>query len=288
MKTAPLARILLAGLALCCVLAMAAPVAVPPLAAHVTDTTATLTAQQQSTLEQMLQDFETKKGSQIAVLIVPSSAPESLEQYAMRVVVQWKLGRKNVDDGALLIIAKEDRTMRIEVGYGLEGALNDAVCKRIISDIITPKFRQADFFGGISAGLDSMLRVIEGETLPPAQQKADSEDDTASYMPVIFILAVIVGSALRALFGRLPGALLTGGICAGLAWLLVSALAGALLAGVMAFLFTLLGGGMRGLAGAYAGGRGGTGGIGGGGGFSGGGFSGGGGGFGGGGASGRW
>src|SRR5476649_388305 len=126
-----------------------AQIAVPPLTGHVTDQTATLTAEQANSLEQTLQSFEAKKGSQLAVLIVSSTAPETIEQYALRVAEQWKLGRKKIDDGAILVVAKNDRALRIEVGYGLEGPLNDATSKRIISEIITPYFKQGDFYGGI-------------------------------------------------------------------------------------------------------------------------------------------
>jgi uncharacterized protein len=264
-----------------------AQLAVPALSARVTDATAMLTAEQKATLEQILQDFEARKGSQISVLILPSTAPETIEQYSLRVVEQWKLGRKKVDDGALLIVAKNDRAMRIEVGYGLEGALNDAVCKRIISEVITPKFKEGDFFGGIRDGVGGMMRVVEGEPLPePARRVGGKVSGLGAYLPVIFILALVVGSMLRALLGRLPGAIVTGGLVAGLAWVLVGAVSLALLAGVLALLFTLFGGGMRGMVGGhYGGGFGaGSGGLGGGGG----GFGGGGGGFGGGGASGRW
>ncbi len=124
-----------------------AQVAVPPLAGRVTDQTATLTTEQMAGLEQTLRAFEAKKGSQLALLIVPSTQPETIEQYALRVAEQWKLGRKKVDDGAILVVAKIDRALRIEVGYGLEGALNDATSKRIISEIITPRFKQGDFYG---------------------------------------------------------------------------------------------------------------------------------------------
>ncbi len=143
-------RALLAALVLGASNLAPAQVAVPPLTARVTDLTNTLSAPQISTLDQTLQAFEMRKGSQIAVLIVPSTRPESIEQYGIRVVEQWRLGRKRVDDGALLIIAKDDHGVRIEVGYGLEGALNDAVCARIIREIITPHFRQGDFYGGIT------------------------------------------------------------------------------------------------------------------------------------------
>ena len=278
-----MARALLLAYALCWSLMAAAQVAVPPLSGRVTDQTATLTAAQQTTLEQTLQAFEARKGSQLAILIVPTTAPETIEQYALRVAEQWKLGRKKVDDGAILVVAKNDRALRIEVGYGLEGALNDATSKRIISEIITPRFKQGDFYGGISAGVDRIIRVIDGEPLPEPTGKPPGETaDIQQYVPVIFILALVVGGVLRTVLGRFPGALATGGAVAIVAWLLVGAVSIALVAGVLALLFTLLGGGMGGHG---IGGR--HGGFGGGG-FGGGGFGGGGGGFGGGGASGRW
>jgi uncharacterized protein len=265
-----------------------AQVPVPPLGGRVTDQAATLTGEQKSTLEQTLRSFEARKGSQVAVLIVPSTAPETIEQYALRVAERWKPGRKNVDDGALLVVAKDDRTLRIEVGYGLEGALTDAACKRIISEIIVPRFRQGDYYGGIASGVDRILRVIDGEPLPkPEERGSGRARGTGSFLPVIIILALVVGGVLHTVLGRFPGALVTGGAVSVVAWMLAGAISVALIAGVVAFLFTLMGGGL--------GGRGlGRGGIGcgfGGGGFSGGGgggFSGGGGGFGGGGASGNW
>ena len=288
MRTLPLARLLFFLSALVCACVAGAQADIPPLTARVTDLTGTLNAEQRATLEKTLQNFEEKKGSQIGVLILASTAPETIEQYSLRVVEQWKLGRKNVDDGALLIVAKNDRVMRIEVGYGLEGALGDAVCKRIISEIITPKFKQGDFLGGVSDGIDSMMRVIEGEPLPePATERGGNVFDLASYVPVIFILALVLGSILRSLLGRLPGAIVTGGVTALLAWLFVGAFSIALLAGLLALFFTLFGGGMAGLVGRHDGGR--FGGLSGGGSLGGsGGFRGGGGGFGGGGASGRW
>ena len=144
-----------------------ADVAVPPLRARVTDLTATLSAQQRAELEQTLAAFEAKKGSQLAVLIVPTTQPETVEQFAVRVEERWKLGRKGVDDGVLLLIAKEDRKLRIEVGYGLEGVLNDATAKRIIAEEIVPRFKQNDFAGGITAGVARIIRVVDGEPLPP-------------------------------------------------------------------------------------------------------------------------
>lgn len=260
-----------------------AQIAVPALSGRITDQTATLTTEQKAALEQTLQAFETRKGSQLAVLIVPTTAPETIEQYALRVAEQWKLGRKKVDDGAILVVAKTDRALRIEVGYGLEGALNDATSKRIISEIITPRFQQDDFNGGIAAGVDQIIRVIDGEPLPPAKgQPAAGIADIQQYVPVIFILALVVGGVLRSVLGRFPGALVTGGAVAVAAWLFAGALSIALGAGILALLFTLLSGGMGGHGiGGHRGGFG-TGGLGRGG------FGGGGGGFGGGGASGRW
>jgi uncharacterized protein len=285
------ARILLLALVWAMPFLVRAEVAVPPLTARVTDLTGTLSADQRQALESQLQAFEQRKGTQIGVLIVPSTAPETIEQYGIRVAEQWRLGRRNVDDGAILIVAKNDRAVRIEVGYGLEGALNDAVSNRIIEEIIVPRFRQGDFYGGISAGIDRMIRVVDGEPLPAptSREVPASGSGLLHYWPVLLLLVLIVGGFFRAILGRLPGAIVTGGVLGVLAWFMAGALGIALLAGFIGFFFTLLSGGMggaRGMGGWYGGGFGG-GGFGGGG-FGGGGFSGGGGGFGGGGASGRW
>lgn len=265
-----------------------AQAAVPPLTARVTDLTGTLTREQQAGLERMLQEFEARKGSQLAVLMVPSTAPEAIEQYALRVAEQWKIGRKKVDDGAILVVAKDDRALRIEVGYGLEGALNDATANRIIRELIVPRFREGDFYGGINAGLDRMMRVIDGEPLPaPAKSAPGAQGETFQMLPVLLILALVAGSILRAILGRFLGAAATGGAVGFVAWMLAGAMAMALLAGAVAFFFTLVGGGGRrlgGFPGMYGGGGFGRGGgWGGGGGFRGGGGT-----FGGGGASGRW
>ena len=254
------------------------------------DQTGTLTAEQKASLEQTLTTFEARKGSQLAVLMVGSTAPEAIEPYALRVAEQWKLGRKKVDDGAILVVAKSDRALRIEVGYGLEGALNDATSKRIIDEIILPRFKQQDFAGGIQAGVAQIIRVVDGEPLPQPRAKGSAGmadvGNIGQYAPILFILALVGGGVLRAALGRVPGAVVTGGAVAVVAWLLAGALSIALVAGVVALFFTLVGGGMgrHGMGGYYGGmGRGG-----GRGGYGGGGFSGGGGGFGGGGASGRW
>jgi uncharacterized protein len=268
-----------------------ADVAVPPLKGRVSDLTGTLKTEQVASLEQLLQSFEARKGSQIAVLMVPTTAPETIEQYALRVAEQWKIGRKKVDDGAILVVAKDDRALRIEVGYGLEGALNDATANRIIREVIVPRFREGDFFGGISAGVDRTIRVIDGEPLPaPAKAAPPADEGVLQILPVLLILALVAGAILRRLLGRFVGSLATGGVVGALAWLLAGALAIALLAAIVAFFFTLMSGvggsGRRyygGFPGGYGGGGWGGGGFGGGGGFSGGGGS-----FGGGGASGRW
>lgn len=285
MSTSRGVRILLAVATLCWSLAtIAQPVPIPPLTSRVTDRTATLTREQTAALEQKLQAFEAAKGSQLAVLIVPTTGDEQIEQYSLRVVEQWKLGRKNVDDGALLIVAKNDRALRIEVGYGLEGVLNDATSKRIISEVIVPRFQQGDFYGGIEAGVDRMIGVVNGESLPAPTRRARNDDRAfGQLVPVIFLLVVVIGGILRQALGRLPAAVVAGGGAAVLAWLFVGALSVALGAGLIAFAFTLVGGGMGGRGGWHSGG-GGSGGFG----RGGGGFGGGGGGFGGGGASGRW
>ena len=262
----------------------AAEQAVPALKARVTDLSATLTAPQQASLEQSLQAFEARKGSQIVVLIVTTTAPETIEQYSLRVAEQWRIGRSKIDDGALLLIAKDDHALRIEVGYGLEGALNDATSQRIISETIVPRFKQNDFYGGIAAGVEQMMKVAEGEPLAaPVMQPVGGVASMQRYFPIIFIVTLVVGEFARGIFGRMHGAFVTGGLIALVAWFIVGSLVLAVVVGVAASLFTLMGGMMgRGL--------GGGGGFGTGGGFGGrgGGFSGGGGGFGGGGASGRW
>ena len=278
-------RRLLAGLGLALTLGFSglasAQVAVPPLAGHVTDLTATLTPAQKESLEQTLAAFEARKGSQLAVLLLPTTAPEGIDQYALRVAEQWKIGRAKVDDGAILVVAKDDRTLRLEVGYGLEGALSDIVSKRIISDTIVPRFKQGDYSGGIDAGVAQIIRVVDGEALPsPASQRTQGPDDLRQMFPFLLIVVLVVGGVLRNTIGKLAGSVVTGALVGVLAWFLLGAVLLAVLAGLVATVVTLLGGGtvLRGIGG-MGGGRGG---------FGGGGFRGGGGGFGGGGASGRW
>jgi len=259
-----------AGLAL-------ADVAVPPLQHRVTDLTGTLTAEQQAGLESRLAAFEAQKGSQIAVLIVPTTQPEDIAQYSIRVVEQWKLGRKGVDDGVLLLVAKDDRKLRIEVGYGLEGVLPDAIAKRIIAEVIAPHFKQGDFYGGIAAGVDRIIAVVEGEALPEPRQHSARGASIESYIPMILFGALALGALLRAILGNFVGGALNGGLVGILIWLLGGGLIFAIVLAFMAFVMTM--GGGRGFPGGFGGGGFGSGG---------GGFSGGGGGFGGGGASGDW
>ncbi len=262
---------------------------VPPFSSFITDLTDTLTAGQRDAVEQELRAFEQRKGSQIAILIVPTTEPEAIEQYALRVAETWKLGRKGVDDGVLFLVAKDDRAMRIEVGYGLEGMIPDAVAKRIISEIVVPYFTQGDFYGGVDAGVGRLIRLIDGEPLPPPHERDKEWSGIEGLLPVLIVGTVILGAVLRALFGRLLGASLTGGLGGLFVWVIVGSLAAGLLVAVIAFLFTLVMAAPVGRGG-YGGRFGGLGGglIGRGGGF-GGGFAGGGGGsFGGGGASGRW
>jgi len=271
--------------------AVHAEVAVPPLTARVTDLTGTLSPSQRDALEQELRAFETRKGSQIAVLIVPTTQPEAIEQYSLRVAETWKLGRKGIDDGALLLVAKDDRALRIEVGYGLEGVIPDAVANRVIDEIIVPFFKQGDFYGGIQAGVSRLTRLVDGEPLPPPQARDRSWSGIADLLPVAFIAVMIGGGFLGSLLGRLVGAAVSGGIVGVVFWITIGSLLGALAAGVVVFLFTLAigGSGGRGGRGDFGGWSGGySSGSGGGWSSGGGGFSGGGGGFGGGGASGRW
>jgi uncharacterized protein len=268
-------------------LAPAQDVAVPPLVARVTDTAGLLDSAQRGRLEDKLAAFEARKGSQIAVLIVPTTQPEAIEQYGIRVAEQWKLGRKGVDDGAILLVARDDRALRIEVGYGLEGALSDIVSKRIIEDVIVPRFKLGDFAGGIDAGVDAMIKVIDGEPLPEPKTWAAPKVGFEAFQHLLvigFLLVVVVGGVLRALFGRFPAAALIGGATGILAWVLVSSLVAAAVVAVIAFVFTLAGGMPRGGRGGWGGGFPGGGGWSSGGGS----WGGGGGGFGGGGASGRW
>ncbi|MBI3430701.1 MAG: YgcG family protein [Hydrogenophilales bacterium] len=275
-----LARALASGfLLLLCALTVWAQVAVPGLSRRVTDLTATLSADQVAALDGKLAAFEAKKGSQIAVLIVPTTQPEDIAQFGIRVADQWKIGRKKIDDGVILIVAKDDRKLRIEVGYGLEGAIPDAIAKRVIAETITPFFKAGDYYGGIDAGVQQLMRLIEGEPLPSPRAPDNGGGDGA--FVILIVGGIVAGWLLSALMSR-PAA---GGIAA-----LGSGVVGAFLLGftplllfIAVFVFAGVASGFR-RGGGWSSGGGGWGG----GGFGGSSWGGGGGGFGGGGASGSW
>jgi uncharacterized protein len=281
------ARAILLALLVGWVFPAVAEIAVPPLTGRVVDQTGTLSSVDIASLTQTLKEFESRKGSQVVVLIVPTTGEETIEQFSIRVAEAWKIGRKKIDDGALLVIAKNDRHLRIEVGYGLEGALTDATTRRIIDEVITPKFKAGDFAGGVRAGIDRMISVIDGEKLPAREPEhwpaPGSLADVDLLNPFVLFGLFALGAFLRAVLGRLVGSASTGGIVALLVWFVAGSIGAALLVGLIAFVVTMLAGGV-----ASGGGSGG---------WSGGssrsssdsgGFSGGGGSFGGGGASGRW
>jgi len=261
-------RILL-GLALVLWLALAGAqgfVPVPALSAHVIDQVGLLDARQRATLEAVLSDYEQRSGSQIALLLMSSTAPEAIEQYSIRVADAWRLGRKGIDDGVILIVAKDNpsslRRLRIEAGRGVQGTITDAQSKRILQDVIAPYFRRNDFYGGLTAGVAALTALLNQEHLPaPAGQHTAQNDAGGVFdalLPLLFFAFLVVVSLVsRARGGR--NALDHNG------W---GTAAGVILGSAL--------------------GRGGFGGGRGGGGFGGGGFSGGGGGFDGGGASGDW
>ena len=298
MTTMRLHRALALLIAFACVLVGARAqdvLPVPPLSGRVIDQTGTLTPAQVAALSGRLEGIETRRGAQLVVLIVPSTAPEDIAAYAQRVGDTWKIGRRAVGDGILVVVAKNDRAVRIEVAKTLEGAVPDVMANRIIQQQIVPAFRAGDFAGGLNAAIDRLDERIAGEALPAPAGRSDERAqrglDIQDLAIFLFIGVPILGAVLTAMFGRKLGALLTGGAVGGLGWLLTASLLAAAGAGVVAlFLVGVMGvGSGRGsrmggpfIGGGGWGGRGG--GFGGGGGFS----SGGGGDFGGGGASGRW
>jgi len=278
--------------ALAALLLLAAPwavadVPIPELKARVTDLTGTLSADQRAALEQKLAALEARKGSQVAVLVVESTRPETVEQYAVRVFERWKLGRKGVDDGVLLLVSKNDRQLRIEVGYGLEGVIPDAIAKRVIDEDIIPPFKQGNFHGGISAGTDRLSKLIEGEAMPPPKRTAAPGSGWSTETLFIgFIILAMASQLLHSLLGRFLGAGVAG-VAAGIVGYVLAGLAAAAVIGLVAFVISLfIGATGRHGSGWSSGGNWSSGG--GSGSSGGGGFSGGGGGSGGGGASGSW
>lgn len=280
-----------------CAVGQDRPQAIPPLTARVTDLTGTLDAQQQQTLETELEALEKSKGAQLAVLVVSSTQPEDIAAYGIRVAEAWKLGRAASDDGAILIVAKDDRRVRIEVGQGLEGAIPDAAAARIIREYIAPRFRAGDWYGGIHEATGALEKLVNDEPLPPPL--VEDEPVSADRVQTALFMALFAAFFLRTMFGRAP-ALARGGVvgagAGGIAWLVSGLTALGIGAGVLGLFFGLFGGGggggfaNRGGRGGFGGGSwgGGGGGWSSGGGGGGGGFSGGGGGFSGGGASGSW
>ena len=264
-----------------------AEVPVPDLTHRVTDLTGTLSAATIQQLDSKLAELEARKGSQIAVLLIPSLDGEDIAGFGIRVADKWKVGRKGVDDGVILIVAKNDRKMRIEVGYGLEGAIPDAISKRVIAEIITPKFRDGDFAGGINAGVDQLIGLINGEPLSEPAKRSGGNSAALGSAFIFSLIGGVIGGALLSMFiGRTGGSLLGAVGAAVGGWLL----SGILMLGIFnAFLvLSMLGGLGRGggwSSGGWGGGGFGGGGFGGGGGGS---WGGGGGGFGGGGSSGSW
>ena len=270
--------------------------AIPALNAHVIDTTATLDSTQRAALDAKLTAFEKRRGAQIVVLMVASTQPEDIASYAQRVGDSWKIGRKDIGDGLLLLVAKSDRQMRIATTKTLEGAIPDLAARQIIDNAMVPRFRQGDFAGGLNAAADQIMARISGENLPlPAGEPAS--DNSPSVVAgfrwtdlAVFVFFVVPFAArlLTGLLGRKTGALATGAAAGLLAWLFTSslllAIAAAALALVVGLFSSLTSLASMGRGGSSWGGRGSNSGWGGGGGFS----SGGGGDFGGGGASGKW
>ncbi len=275
------------------------PIPVPKLTARVIDQTGTLTPAELQRIEPKLQAFEQAKGSQVAVLMVPSIGPEPIEDFALRVTDAWKLGRAGIDDGVLFVVAKQQRKMRIQTGRGVQGTLTDAMSKRIIAERVAPGFRTGDFAGGIETGVDAILKAIEGEALPPpsakkSARKVDTITSGSDFLWMAFFGVPVVAMMLRPMVGRAGSAGVTGGLTGVAAWLIFGTIVAGVVGAVAAFAVAIAMGtsslrqGRSGGFGGWIPGGGGWSGGGGGGGFGGGGFSGGGGGFDGGGASGGW
>jgi len=259
-------------------------VALPALTERVTDLTGTLSAEDRAGLTASLAALEKDKGAQIAIVMLPTTQPEAIEQFSIRLAEAWKIGRKGVDDGVIVIVAKDDRRMRIEVGYGLEGAIPDAIAKRIVAEQMAPRFREGDFAGGLRSTVATLEKVIRGEPLPaPVVKTAPSGADSGDALTFLLIVFFMAG-VIRSMFGLL-GSLAVSGVAGWLAWTVFTSLGLAGGAALVAFALSFI---RLGRGGWSSGGRGGFPGGFGGGSSGGGGFSGGGGGFGGGGASGNW
>jgi uncharacterized protein len=211
-------------------------VPIPPLSSPIIDQTGVLGAEA-SSLEQEVRTLKAERGSEVAVLIVPSTKPETIEQYSIRVVDQWGLGRKGVDDGVLLVVALRDRTVRIEVGRGLEGQVTDLRSHRIIDELILPMFRKGDIPGGVRAGVEALIASLKGMELPEPKQRKDSNFPA---LLIAFTFALVWGRAISALTGQLGGAIVAGGALFVFGSVLTSVLAGAIAATICATLILLL------------------------------------------------
>jgi len=273
-----------------------AQVPVPPLTARVMDQTGTLTATQRQALDDKLAAFERERGSQVVVLMVPTTQPEDITDFTQRLGDAWKIGRRDVGDGVLLVVAKDDRRMRIATAKAVEGALPDLLARRIIDQAIAPQFRQGDYAAGLNAGADMILAALRGENLPLPEQQGGLSDEEGMWVDLLVFLGIavpLIGAVLRRILGSRLGSVVAGGAVGFIAWNITGLLWIGIAAGLFAVLMSLFiaqlpavpasGRGSR--HGGWGGGHGGWGGgSGGGGGFS----SGGGGNFGGGGASGGW
>jgi len=291
--------LLMFGLALPFAPAVAADdlVKIPPLTSRVTDLTNTLSPADRQSLDAKLAAWETKTGNQLVVLMVPSTQPEAIASYGIRVAEAWKIGRKGKDNGAVFLIAKDDHKNRIEVGYGLEGVLTDVTSRRILAETVAPLFRNNQFAQGINAGVDQIIEVVDkGEPLADAPAVQTSPRKSGRGIPfdmifiLLFVVVPVIGSVLRRIFGRAVGSTVGAGIVGGAAWLFAGSVGIAIIAAIIGFIVMItfgMGSGLVGRGGGIFIPGGGGGGFGGGG-SGGGGFSGGGGGFGGGGASGDW
>lgn len=266
---------------------------VPPPAARVVDVSGTLSPVEIATLEARLVDIEARKGAQIAVLLVPTTQPEAIEQYALRVAEAWKPGREKEDDGLVFLVAVQDRAVRFETGYGLEGVLPDALANRILDDLVIPHFRAGNYAAGLDAGLTAVEQVLDGSPPPVAQDRGQGKN-MGGALQLLLIAAGVAVFLLPALLGRIVGGFAAGAAVGALTWLLLGSLVLGAVFGLIALVFGMTGlasllaaanlGGMGRRRGGFGGG-----GFGGFGGSGGGGFGGfGGGSFGGGGASGRW
>ena len=267
---------------------------IPQLSAHVTDSTGTLSTAEKQALEAKLAGWESRTTNQLAVVIVPTTKPETIEEYSIRLAEAWKIGQKGKDNGVVFLVAKNDKQMRIEVGYGLEGDLTDVASRRIIGDTVAPLFSQGKFADGINAGVDRIMAVVGGTDTaapppPPRRARSSGGFDFGTIALLLLVAVPALGAILRSIFGNVGGSLAGGAIVGGAAWLFAGSLLIAAAVAVIALIviaFSSLGGGRGGPGMWFPGGGGGGwsgGGFGGGGGWSGGG-----GGFGGGGASGGW